>query len=157
MNIQQSYREAAVRGANPVALVVRLYEQLIEDLRQVAIAIEQNDIQRRSDRVKHAILVIGHLQSSLDLVRGGKVAQDLTHFYDVMRQNVVQVQFHPSTGGVAQLITDFIAVRESWIQVECAEYPSSANSGHSFSPDPPHSYSDSDPVHADPVHAEWRG
>jgi flagellin-specific chaperone FliS len=48
MNIQQSYREAAVQGARPVELVVRLYEQMIEDLRQVMQAVENNDIRRRT-------------------------------------------------------------------------------------------------------------
>jgi flagellar secretion chaperone FliS len=124
MNIQQSYREASVRGANPVQLVVRLYEQMIEDMRQVAIAIEQNDIMLRTKRIRHAILVIGHLQSSLDFSKGGKVAQDLNRFYDVLRQNLVQVQFHPSKRGVSQAITDLLAVREAWIEVERAEYPS---------------------------------
>src|SRR5271168_3011094 len=81
MSIQQMYREASIRGANPVALIVKLYEQLIEDMRHVAIAIDQNNIELRSNRIKHAILVIGHLQSSLDFERGGKVARDLEDFY----------------------------------------------------------------------------
>jgi flagellar secretion chaperone FliS len=124
MNIQQSYREAAVQGASPVALVVRLYEQIIEDLRQAAIAIEQNAIERRTKRIQHAILVVGHLQSPLDFANGGKVAKDLDHFYNVLRQSLVRVQFHPSKRGVAQLITDLLALREAWIQVERAERPS---------------------------------
>jgi flagellar biosynthetic protein FliS len=124
MNIQQSYREAAVQGASPVALVVRLYEQIIEDLRQAAIAIEQNAIERRTKRIKHAILVVGHLQSPLDFANGGKVAKDLDNFYNTLRQSLVSVQFHPSKRGVAQLITDLLAVREAWIQVERAERPS---------------------------------
>jgi len=126
MNIQQSYREAAARGASPVDLVVRLYEQIIEDLRQVAIAIEQNDIERRSNRIKHAILVVGHLQSSLDFAKGGKVAKDLDNFYNAVRQSLVWVQFHPSQRGVTQLITDLLAVREAWIVVEREERPSVA-------------------------------
>ena len=124
MNIQQSYREAAVRGASPVELVVRLYEQTIEDLRQAAIAIEQNDIMLRTKRIKHAILVVGHLQSSLDFAKGGKVAQDLDLFYNAVRQSLVWVQFHPSKRGVTQLITDLLAVREAWIVVDRAERPS---------------------------------
>jgi len=126
INIQQSYREAAARGASPVDLVVRLYEQIIEDLRQVAIAIEQNDIERRSNRIKHAILVVGHLQSSLDFAKGGKVAKDLDNFYNAVRQSLVWVQFHPSQRGVTQLITDLLAVREAWIVVEREERPSVA-------------------------------
>jgi flagellar biosynthetic protein FliS len=152
MNIQQQYREATVQGASPVALVVRLYEQLIEDLRQVAMAIEQNDIARRTTRINHAILVVGHLQSPLDFANGGKVAKDLNHFYDVLRQNLVQVQFFPSQRGVAQLITDLLAVREAWIKVEQAESPgpplaSASRRGPSVAADP-------DP---DRVYADWQG
>jgi flagellar secretion chaperone FliS len=124
MNIQQSYREAAIRGANPIALIVRLYEQMIEDMRHVAIAIEQNDIQLRSDRIKHVLVVIGHLQSSLDFERGGKVARDLNTFYDALRENIMWVQFHPSKRAATQVITDLLAVREAWIEVERHEYPS---------------------------------
>ena len=127
MNVQQSYREATVGGANPVELVVRLYEQTIEDLRQAAIAIEQNDIERRTKHIKHAILVVGHLQSSLDFAKGGKVAKDLDNFYNAVRQSLVWVQFHPSKRGVTQLITDLLAVREAWIVVDRADRPSAAS------------------------------
>jgi flagellar protein FliS len=124
MNIQKSYREAAVQGASPVELVVRLYEQLIEDLRQVSQAIEKNDIVLRTQRIRHAILVVGYLQSSLDLDRGGKVARDLETFYNTLRDSLLWVQVHVSKRGVAQLITDLLAVREAWIQVGQTEIPS---------------------------------
>jgi flagellar protein FliS len=121
MDIRRSYREAAVRGARPVELVARLYEQMIDDLRHAANAVEKNDIELRTNRINHAILVIGYLQSQLDFVDGGQVSQDLNYFYDTLRQNLVQVQFHPSKSGLAQEITDLLAVREAWIEVERAE------------------------------------
>ena len=155
MNIQQSYREAAVRGASPVDLVIRLYEQMIEDLRQVASAIEQNDVQLRTDRIRHVILVVGHLQSTLDFDQGGKVARDLDKFYNTLRQSLVWVQFHPSKRGVAQLITDLLAVREAWIGVERAERPSAAaaavpTAARAF----PSPAADSD---SDRAHMNWQG
>lgn len=136
MNIQQSYREAAVRGANPVALVVRLYEQIIEDLRQVAKAIEKNDVHSRSERIKHAILVVGHLQSPLDFASGGKVANDLDHYYNVLRQNLVQIQFQPSQRAVAQLITDLLVIREAWVKVDQAENGQAPNNQAGNPPSP---------------------
>lgn len=123
MSVQRSYREAMVRGASPVGLVVQLYGQIIEDLRQAVKAFEQTDIGGRTKYVNHAIVVIGHLQSSLDATNGSKVAKDLDHFYNVMRQNLVQVQFYPSNRGFTQQITDWLAVREAWITVEQAEKP----------------------------------
>lgn len=120
-NPRTAYREADVRGASPLRLVVLLYEQIIQDLRQALQAMERNDIELRTKRINHAILVIGHLQSPLDFANGGKVAKDLDHFYNVLRQNLVQVQFHPSKLGIDYLITDLLAVREAWIEVERAE------------------------------------
>ena len=127
MNIQQSYREAAVQGARPVELVVRLYEQMIEDLRQVMQAVENNDIRRRTERMKHVILIVGHLQSTLDFDLGGKVARDLENFYNALRQSVLSVQAYPSKRGVVQLITDLLAVREAWITVDRAEMPAAVS------------------------------
>ncbi|MGA9356379.1 MAG: flagellar export chaperone FliS [Terriglobales bacterium] len=127
MNIRQSYREASVQGANPVQLVVRLYEQLIEDMRQVTNAIDRNDIPLRTERIRHALLVIGHLQSALDFAQGGLVARHLDDLYNTLRRNVVAVQFRPSKRGVAQLITDLLVLREAWVEVERAEYPTAAS------------------------------
>jgi flagellar protein FliS len=124
MDIRYSYREAAVRGASAVELVVRLYEQIIEDMRQAAIAVSKNDIPLRTNRIKHAILVLGHLQSTLDFERGGKVARDLENLYESLRQRLVAVQFRPSLRSVTQISTDLLAVRAAWIKVELAERPS---------------------------------
>jgi flagellar biosynthetic protein FliS len=120
-NAPNAYREADVRGATAVRLVVLLYEQMIRDLSQVAQAIEQNDIESRTKCINHAILVVGYLQSPLDFANGGRVAKDLDHFYNALRQNLMQVQFFPTKAGMGQLITDVLAVREAWIEVERAE------------------------------------
>src|SRR5258707_12266537 len=95
-NPRTAYRENEVRGATAIRLVVLLYEQLIQDLSQALQAIEQSDIETRNKRINHAILVIAHLQSPLDFVNGGKVAQDLDHLYNVLLQNLGEIQFHPS-------------------------------------------------------------
>jgi len=126
MNAQQMYREAVVLGASPVDLVVRLYEKIIDDLLQVSEAIENNNIQARSNRIKHAILILGHLESSLDFEKGGKVARDLETLYKTLRNRLLYVQFRPSKPGITQLITDLLAVRDAWIQVERAENPRAA-------------------------------
>jgi flagellar secretion chaperone FliS len=116
-----AYREAEVRGATPVRLVVLLYNQLIQDLTRAAQAIELNNIEMRTNCINHAILVVGYLQSPLDFERGGKVARDLDHFYNTLRQNLVQAQFLASQAGIHQQITDVLALREAWLEVERTE------------------------------------
>lgn len=119
-----AYRENDVRGATPIRLVVLLYDQLIQDLFQAAHAIEQNDIELRTKMLNHAILVIAHLQSPLDFARGGKVATDLDHFYNLLRHNLVEAQFRPTRQAINQQITDMQALRAAWVEVDRAEKPS---------------------------------
>ena len=94
-NPRMAYRENDVRGATSVRLVVLLYDQLIQDLIRAAHAIEQNDVELRTKMLNHAILVLAHLQSPLDFAKGGKVAKDLDNFYNLLRHNLVKVQFYP--------------------------------------------------------------
>jgi len=120
-NPRIAYRESDVRGATQLRLVVLLYDQLIQDLTRAAQAIELKNIELRTNCINHAILVIGYLQSPLDFEKGGKVARDLDHFYNTLRQNLVQAQFASSQTAVRRQITDVLALREAWIEVERVE------------------------------------
>ena len=153
-NPRSAYRETDVRGATAVRLVVLLYEQMIQDLRQAAQAIEQNDIELRTNHINHAILVIAYLQSGLDFATGGKVAQDLNDFYDLLRQNLVQVQFHPSQAGIGQQITDLLEVRGAWTEVEQAEKSSVTIEGTTT---PSTFSSGTESLESDPVRGAWKG
>jgi len=151
MDVGRSYREAAVRGATPVELVIRLYEQTIEDLRQAIKALEQNDVERRSNKINHAILVLGHLQSQLEFQNGGQVARDLENFYNVVRTNLVQAHVSASRQLLAQQITDLLNVREAWIEVQRAENYSVAKRFGGPAAEPA---SISETNHA---HLDWKG
>ena len=136
MDARMVYREASTTGAAPTTLVLRLYEQMIEDLRQALQALERGDIERRTERINHVILILGHLESHLDFAQGGKVATDLQSYYRALRENLLYAQLHQSRTVLAQQITDLLALREAWIHVEqlqsptrgTADRPNAANS-----------------------------
>jgi flagellar protein FliS len=116
-----AYRQADARGATSLRLVVLLYEQIIQDLRQATLAIEQNNVETRTKRINHALDVICLLQATLNLERGGQVAQNLIRFYDAVRANLCEAQFQASKEILARQITDLLTVREAWEQVERLE------------------------------------
>ena len=90
MDPRHSYRQAAGQGASGVRLVILLYEQIIQDLGRAVKAIEENNIERRTREINHALTVIGHLQGTLDLERGGTVARNLARFYTSVRAGLVE-------------------------------------------------------------------
>lgn len=118
MEARTSYREAAVRGATPVQLVICLYEQAIADLRCAVIALKTGDIEGRTRGINHALAVITRLQVTLDMERGGDVARNLARFYGVVRAALVEAQFRQSVAALEQQISLLMQVHEAWCQVE---------------------------------------
>jgi flagellar secretion chaperone FliS len=118
MDARSSYREATVRGASPVRLVICLYEQAIEDLRQAVLALEKGDIEARTRGINHALMVIAQLQGSLDMERGGEVAMNLARFYGLIRAGLIEAQMKQSGRILQQQISQLAVVHEAWLEVE---------------------------------------
>jgi len=118
MNAQLSYREVAVRGASPVGLVILLYQQIIEDLRRAVVACERNDIEARTREINHALLVLGHLEATLDTENGLAVAQNLTRFYRQLRAALVEAQALQSRDRIERQIALLMLVHAAWCEAE---------------------------------------
>jgi flagellar protein FliS len=118
MDAKSSYREAAVRGASPMRLVLCLYEQAIEDLRRAVAALTDGDIETRTRLINHALMVIGQLQGTLDMQRGGVVAKNLERFYVLLRAGLVEAHGKQSRTLLEQQISQMTTVYEAWQEVE---------------------------------------
>jgi flagellar protein FliS len=114
---QTIYREAALRGATPVGLVVLLYEQAVQDLQRALTAMRQNNIQQRTREINHAIAILGQLNGTLDMENGGQVARNLRHFYECAKNNLVLAQGQVSSEIIRGQITDLLELREAWCEV----------------------------------------
>jgi len=115
---RNSYRESLVRGATPVRLVILLYEQIIEDLRGAAKAVESNQVEKRTNALNHAILIIGHLENKLNHQAGQEVARNLQRFYDLSRRKLLDAQFQRSKQIIEEQISLYLDLRETWLRVE---------------------------------------
>jgi flagellar protein FliS len=111
-----------------VQLVIILYEQGIEDLRRAILALEKNDIEARTHEINHALMVVGQLQSSLDMEHGGEVAMNLQRFYNVVRGCLIEAQVTQSARILEEQIAHLVLLHEAWVEVERTAAPSQAQS-----------------------------
>lgn len=118
MDARSSYREAAVRGAGPMQLVIALYDQSIADLGRAIVALQKNDIEARTHAINHALIVIGHLQSTLNREQGGAVAAHLNQFYNQVRKSLIDANLKQSAEALELQVSCLVLVREAWDQIE---------------------------------------
>ena len=90
---QKAYQDDAlstrVLGANPVEIIVLLYEGAIEALDRSKVAIEQGDFQQKSLMINKALDIIEGLRQSLNFEKGGEISVNLDSLYDFMKRHLV--------------------------------------------------------------------
>lgn len=113
-----SYRKSAIEGASMIGLMIALFDTLAGDLRRAAAAIHNSDIQTRCKELNHAALVLGQLESWIDLTNGGESAQTLSRFYAYLRAKMTEAAVNKSAKILETQIDMILHVRSSWQQLD---------------------------------------
>jgi flagellar protein FliS len=116
VDARQVYQDTSVRGANPIELVVLLYDSAIADMRLALTAMQKSDIEGRSTRISHALMILQQLQGTLDFERGGAAARQFEQFYNLTRAKVLEAQMRGSSDMMQQQIRSMSEVRDCWLE-----------------------------------------
>jgi len=114
----ERYRQSQGGGASKVGMVVALYETMIADLARAEAAMRDDNIERRTHEIQHAITVLGVLQGTLNFEKGGRPAQELDRFYSTMRARILEAQLRSSKPILDSVIGYFTEVCEAWREVD---------------------------------------
>jgi flagellar protein FliS len=115
-----SYRKSAIEGASSIGLIIALFDTFAGDLRRAAAAIRKNDIEKRCKELDHASLVLGQLESWVDLDKGGDSAQTLVQFYGHLRAQMMEASVSQSAGLLDAQIEMILHVRSAWQRLDNA-------------------------------------
>jgi len=113
-----NYASESATGMSPIGLVIRLYETIVGDLGRAVLAVRDGDVERRSNQLQHALLLIAHLQSALDIDHGGDPARQLDRFYSLARSRILEAQIRQSGKILEEMIGEFLSIRDAWTEVE---------------------------------------
>jgi flagellar protein FliS len=115
-----SYRKTAIAGASSIGLMIVLFDTLVGDLRRAASALRKDDIETRCRELNHAALVLGQLESWVDLEKGGESAETLTRFYAYLRAKMMEASINKSAAVLDTQIDMILHVRSAWQQLDAA-------------------------------------
>jgi flagellar protein FliS len=118
MTTELSYRKSAIDGASPIGLMIVLFDTMVGDLRRATTAIRKNDIESRCKEMNHALIVLGQLESWVDLENGGESAKTLSRFYTYLRSNIMKAAGTQSAELLNAQIDMILHVRTAWQQLD---------------------------------------
>jgi flagellar secretion chaperone FliS len=108
------YLEVGVRTANPMQLIVILYDAAICCLREAREHIKCRDIEKRSRAVNKCISIISELQSSLDLKNGGTIAESLNRLYNYMKGRIFTANAQQNPQPLEEIESLLENLRSAW-------------------------------------------
>jgi flagellar protein FliS len=118
MTTELSYRKTAIAGASPIGLMIVLLDTIVGDFRRASAALRRNDIEARCKELNHAALVIGQLESWIDMKNGGESAQTLSRFYAYLRAKMMEASVKMSAAVLDDQIDVILHVRSVWQQFD---------------------------------------
>ncbi|MHC4386852.1 MAG: flagellar export chaperone FliS [Planctomycetota bacterium] len=117
MNAAIAYQETAVTTQTKGGLIVLLYDGAINFLKKAAQCIDQEDIVGRNQNIHRARDIIFELNSTLDLDRGGQVAQNLRSLYNFIWRYLGDANVRNDTQMLQKMITMLDDLRQAWQEI----------------------------------------
>jgi len=115
----EEYQVNQVETANPKQLVVMLYEGAIRFLEE---ALANIDNFKKYDLVNAKILraqdIITELMVSLDMTRGGEIAENLLSLYVFMKKELLEANIKKEKEGIEHVIKMFNELLDAWKQID---------------------------------------
>jgi len=118
MTTELTYRRSSIAGASSIGLMIVLLDTLVGDLRRAGAALRRNDIEARCNELNHAALVLGQLESWIDLKNGGEPAETLSRFYAYLRAKMLEASISKSAAELDKQIEMILHVRSAWQQLD---------------------------------------
>jgi flagellar protein FliS len=115
-NPYQAYMDGDLGSNNPLRLVIALYEGALEATRRAAGCLEAGDIWGRSKAINKTVAILSELLASLDLAKGGDIAQNLKRLYSYMQTRLLEAHARQAAAPLKEVEKLLGTLLEGWHQ-----------------------------------------
>lgn len=113
----QSYLQSEVVSRTPLELVVMLYDGALRFMAQARDAMVAKDVRRRQEAMTKVLAIVGELQATLDMEKGGEISKELDRLYSYARQRLLDASFKRDPAPIEEVIRLFTTLRDGWAQI----------------------------------------
>ena len=108
------YLTQEVMTASPAKLVSMLYDKVVLSLRECIAAVESGNIEGRWRANARAMEIIAHMWSTLDVQKGGEIAQNLESLFSFMLTRLPEMDIRNDPEPAREVIGLIEPLRDAW-------------------------------------------
>ncbi len=106
--------QTEVLEADPHKLIQLLLEGALTRLAVAKVFIEQNEIEKRNEKIGQVVEIISSLQESLDHEKGGDISVNLERLYDYMTRRLFDANRLDDADIVTEVMGLLLEVKTGW-------------------------------------------
>jgi flagellar secretion chaperone FliS len=108
------YLEVEVRTANPLQLVVVLYDSAVKYLQEARGHLRRGEIEGRTQAINRTLAIVSELQATLNFEEGGQVARLLESLYAYMKGRLIAANMSQEDGSLTEVISLLSTLKSAW-------------------------------------------
>lgn len=112
---QDAYRQQDVLTANPIDVIVMLYDALKKNILVGRKKIEKNDVQSAHDHLIKAQMIVAELVNSLDM--NYEIAENLLDIYEFILRTLEEANMKKDGKALEPLLEIVGELREAWNEI----------------------------------------
>ncbi|PKG39897.1 flagellar export chaperone FliS [Psychromonas sp. Urea-02u-13] len=110
----QNNNLAFVEQADPHTLISLIMQHILGNLAGAKGAIDRKEIENKNKMLGKVIGLIGELQDSLDMEKGGEISENLYNLYTYMITQVSKANFTNSPEPLTEVISLISEIKSGW-------------------------------------------
>jgi len=107
----KQYQTSNITTATPEKLMIMLLDGAVQFLQKAKIAIEEKNLQERSNNIEAARKIIRELMRTIDLENGNDVSKSLFKLYNRMAMKLIKANVSRNIVLIDEVITDLSNIR----------------------------------------------
>ena len=122
-NPAEAYLQNLVENANPIRLVIMLYDKAISCIEEAIEAIEKGletpeDVKIKAENLTRATDILIVLKASLDFEKGKEIAKNLNEIYEVLINEIIDANIKNDAENLKKIKEVLEGLREAWEEAE---------------------------------------
>ena len=123
INPAEAYLQNLVENANPIRLVIMLYDKAISCIEEAIEAIEKGletpeDVKIKAENLTRATDILIVLKASLDFEKGKEIAKNLNEIYEVLINEIIDANIKNDAENLKKIKEVLEGLREAWEEAE---------------------------------------
>lgn len=110
----KSMKINSAENAEPYELIQIVLSNIIGKLTAARVFIDRKEIEQKGISISESITLIGALQDSLDMDKGGEISINLYRLYDFAQAKLVEANFENSKEKITEVMSIFSEIKSGW-------------------------------------------